>query len=108
MLRFEASADGFETVAATADTAATPGASYTVAIGGLEPATTYALRFRFVNEWGLVSYAGVDGTFATRAAPLASSGIGYRFSSDETSVDFTFGVTQIFDGATLDATLVYD
>ena len=108
VLRLEASADGFETVAATADTAATPGASYTMAIDGLEPSTTYALRFRFVNEWGVVSYAAVDGTFETRAAPLASSGIGYRFSSDETSVDFTFGVAAVYDGAELDATLVYD
>ena len=108
VLRFEASADGFETVAATADTAATPGASYTMAIDGLEPSTMYALRFRFVNEWGVVSYAAVDGTFETRAAPIASSGIGYRSSVDGTSVDFAFGVTQIFDGASLDATLVYD
>ena len=108
VLRLEASEDGFETVAATADTTAAPGASYTMAIDGLEPATTYALRFRFVNEWGVVSYAAVDGTFETRAAPLASSGIGYRFSSDETSVDFTFGVAAVYDGAELDATLVYD
>ena len=91
-----------------AEIAGTTGESAALTVAGLAPATTYELRFRFVNEWGVVSYAPVAGTFATRATPLATTGIGYRFSVDETAVDFSFGVTQIFDGATLDATLVYD
>ena len=108
VLRLEASADGFETVVASAETAATTGSPAEMAVSGLVPETSYALRFRFVNEWGVISYAPVSGTFSTRATPLASTGIGYRFSADETIVDFSFGVTAVYDGATLSATLSYD
>ena len=108
VLRLEASADGFESVVASAEIAGTTGESAALTVAGLAPATTYELRFRFVNEWGVVSYAPVPGSYETRGAPIATSGIGYRFSSDETVVDFSFGVTAVYDGATLSATLSYD
>jgi len=108
VLRLEASADGFETIVASAETAATTGTFADIAVSGLIPETSYALRFRVVNEWGVVSYVPITGTFVTRATPLVTTGIGYRFSSDETIVDFTFGVTAVYDGATLSATLSYD
>ena len=74
----------------------------------LAPDTTYYLRLRIVNEWGLVTYVPVPGTFATRDVPIAATGVGYAFSADNSTVDLTFGVTEVFDGASCTATLVYD
>ena len=108
LFRLEASTDGFETLAATPDLVATSGLSEMVMLSGLLPETNYELRFRFSNEWGRVSYVPVADSYSTREAPLSTSGIGYRFSDDLASVDFTFGITEVYDGATLTATLSYD
>jgi hypothetical protein len=107
-IRFEASTNGFETVFATsADVAATAGSGALIAVPGLDPATAYALRLRVENEWGLVVYVPIAGEYSTREAPLASSGIGYTVSDDRKTVGIVFGVTEVFDGATLSATLEY-
>ena len=74
---------------------------------GLAPDTTYHLRLRIVNEWGLVTYVPVDGSFATRSVPISATGIGYAFSADGSTVDISFGVSEVFDGATCTATLSY-
>ena len=108
MVRFEASTNGFATIAATsAGVAATAGTGALLAVPGLAPDTAYALRLRIENEWGLVTYVPIDGTFSTREAPLSATGIGYTFAADRTTVDFTFGVSEVFDGATCTATLTY-
>ena len=108
--RVEASTSSdFATVAAASDeAAATLGASANHTVPGLAPDTTYYLRLRIVNEWGLVTYVPVPGTFATRDVPIAATGVGYAFSADNSTVDLTFGVTEVFDGASCTATLVYD
>ena len=108
-MRFEASTNGFETIFATSATvAATAGSGALLAVPGLVPATAYALRLRVENEWGLVAYVPIAGEYSTREAPLASSGIGYTVSDDRKTVGISFGVTEVFDGATLSATLEYD
>lgn len=108
-IRLEASADGFATISATtADVAAETGSGALLAVQGLAPNSTYALRLRIENEWGLVTYVQVDGTYSTREAPLAATGIGYTATADGSTVDFTFGVSEVFDGATCRATLKYD
>ena len=107
-IRLEASTNGFETVAAaTADVAAEAGSGALLAVPGLAPNTSYALRLRIENEWGLVLFVPIAGEYSTREAPLAATGIGYTFSDDRTTVDFSFGVTEVFDGATCTATLAY-
>lgn len=108
-IRLEASADGFATISAmTADVAAEAGSGALLAVQGLAPNSTYALRLRIENEWGLVTYVPVDGTYSTREAPLAATGIGYTATADGSTVDFTFGVSEVFAGATCYATLKYD
>ena len=108
--RVEASTSSyFATLAAASSEAAamldTP-ANYTVP--GLTPDTSYYLRLRIVNEWGLVTYVPLDGSYQTRDVPIAATGIGYSFAADNSTVDLTFGVTEVFDGASCSATLVYD
>ena len=108
--RVEASTTSdFATVAAaSAESAATLGASADYTVPGLAPDTSYYLRLRIVNEWGLATYVPLDGSYPTRDVPIAATGIGYVFASDGSTVDFTFGVTEVYDGASGTATLVYD
>ena len=70
-IRLEASADGFATTIASAETNAVPGQAATFAVENLEPNTDYALRFRLVNDWGLVTYVPLSETHATRTALAA-------------------------------------
>ena len=108
--RVEASTTSdFAALAATsAEAAATLGASADYTVPGLAPDTSYYLRLRIVNEWGLATYVPLDGSYQTRDVPIAATGIGYVFASDGSTVDFTFGVTEVYDGASGTATLVYD
>ena len=64
----------------TAAAALSPAPAATFTVSGLAPATAYALRFRLVNEWGLVTYVPVSGTYATRDVPGDATGIGYAFA----------------------------
>ena len=106
--RLEASAAGFATVSSSADAAAVAGQSASFTVPNLAPDTAYALRLRIENDWGLVTTVPLAGTYFTRAAPLAATGIGYAFSAGNATVDFSFGVTEVFDDATCSATLEYD
>ena len=107
-IRFEASTNSFETLAGVSDeVAAQTGTGQTLTIPNLVPATSHSLRLRIVNEWGLAVYVPIANPYSTREAPLAASGIGYTFASDGATVDFTFAVSEVFDGATLQATLAY-
>ena len=102
---------------ATADFAALAGSSEeispivgvgsTLAIPALAPNAAYYLRVRIINEWGLETVLPVAGTFSTRKAPLAASGVGYTFADDGSTVDISFGVTEVYDGASCTATLTY-
>ena len=65
-IRLEASTDDFATLVSSAETNAVLGQSAAFAIDGLDPNTGYALRFRLVNDWGLVSYVPLPETFVTR------------------------------------------
>ena len=110
VIRLEAStAADFATLAGVSDeVAATVGTGTTLVVPSLAPDTSYNLRLRIVNEWGLATYVPIAQSYATREAPLTASGIGYTFSADGSAVDISFGVTEVFDGARCTATLEYD
>jgi len=109
VIRLEAStADDFATLAGVSDeVAATVGTGTTLVVPSLVPDTSYNLRLRIVNEWGLVAYVPITQAYATREAPLAASGVGYTFADDGSTVDISFGVTKVYDGASCTATLTY-
>ncbi|MBQ6102866.1 MAG: hypothetical protein IJL06_04260 [Kiritimatiellae bacterium] len=105
-IRLEASTDGFTNVVASTEVSAVPGQTETLVAENLTPGATYRLRVRIVNDWGLATYLDLpDAT--TYAVPFAVTGIGWTFSPDGSTVDFTFGVSDVFDGATGTATLEY-
>lgn len=86
---------------------ATP-ASLPLAASGLAGETDYHARLRIVNTWGLVTFVPLAGTCSTYEIPLAATGIGYTFSADGSTLDISFGVTEVYDGASCRATLVYN
>ena len=105
-IRLEASTDGFATVIAGAESPATAGEPATVDVSGLTPDTEYALRVRIRNEWGVDKYIELPSAY-TRAVPFATTGLGWTFSADGSTVDVTFGVSSIYDNAMGSATLYY-
>ena len=109
-IRLEAStAADFATLASvSAESAATLDAAATLACENLAPDTAHYLRLRIVNEWGLATYVPIAGTFSTRSVPISATGIGYVFAADGSTVDISFGVSEVFDGATCVATLEYN
>lgn len=109
VIRLEAStAVDFATLAGVSDeVAATVGTGTTLVVPSLAPDTSYNLRLRIVNEWGLIAYVPITQAYATREAPLAASGVGYTFADDGSTVDISFGVTEVYDGASCTATLTY-
>ena len=107
-MRLEASMDGFETVAAfSPEVVAALGESAPLTISGLSPGTAYALRLRITNNWGVAATVALPDV-STRAVPFATTGIGWTFSADGSTVDITFGVSGVYDGATGSASLTYD
>ena len=107
-LRLEASTDGFATIAgSSAEVSAVAGAAETaLTVSNLVPATSYALRLRVRNDWGLDTFVALPDA-ATRDVPFATTGIGWTFSADGSTVDITFGVSGVYDGATGSASLTY-
>ena len=106
-MRLEASADAdFATVVAGTETNATAGAAADLSVPGLAPGTAYHLRVRLRNDWGLDTFLALPDA-ATPAVPLESTGIGYTWSPDGSTIDFTFGVSTVYDGATCTAELSY-
>ena len=77
-----------------------------LSVSGLANGTDYHLRVLFENEWGVVDRVDL-GLASTRAVPFASSGMGHAFSPDGATLDVSFDVTEVFDGATCVATLFY-
>ena len=84
---------------------ATVGRQETLTATGLVPDTTYHARVCFSNWWGRVTYLPLVDT-ATRSFPFASSGLAFSAGAGDT-VDFSFPVTALYDGATVAATLSY-
>ena len=106
-IRLEASTDGFTNVVASTEVSAVVDQTETLVAGNLTPGVAYRLRVRIRNDWGLATYIDLpDAT--TYAVPFAVTGIGWTFSPDGSTVDFSFGVSAVFDGATGTATLEYD
>ena len=105
-IRLEASTDGFATVVASTEIAATLGETATLMIEDLTPGTEYALRVRIRNDWGVDTYIGLPPAY-TRAVPFATTGIGWTFSPDGSTVDISFGISGVYNDATGSATLTY-
>lgn len=107
LVRLEASTDGFESVfAAGEEQSAALDAPVQVSVSGLAADTAYSLRVRVRNDWGRVAYLPLPETH-TRAVPFATTGIGWEFSQDGSTIDITFGVSGVFNGATGSASLTY-
>ena len=83
------------------------GESTALVCDGLSSDVAYYLRLRIVNTWGIVTFFQLDGTFLTRSVPIVATGIGYTFSDDGATADISFGVSEVFDGATCTAKLEY-
>ena len=106
-VRLEASMDGFETVVAGEEQAAVLDASTQLSVSNLVADTAYSIRIRIRNDWGLDAYLPLPDTY-TRAVPLATTGIGWQFSQDGSTIDITFGISGIYDGAEGTAVLTYN
>lgn len=107
-MRLEASTDGFETVAAfSPEAVATLGEAESLTISGLAPDTAYSLRLRITNDWGVATFVALPDA-STRDVPFATTGLGWTFSADGSTIDVTFGVSGVYDGATGSATLYFD
>ncbi|MBQ6102715.1 MAG: hypothetical protein IJL06_03500, partial [Kiritimatiellae bacterium] len=84
---------------------ATVGNVETLTASGLAPDTAYHARVCLSNWWEEVTYLPLVDT-ATRAEPFAASGLSFAAGIGDT-VDFSFPVTALYDGATVSATLSY-
>ena len=106
-MRLEASTDAdFATLVAGDETSATADVAADLSVQGLAPGTTYHLRVRLCNDWGFETFLPLP-SVATPAVPLESTGIGYTWSHDGSTIDFTFGVSAVYDSATCTAELSY-
>ena len=106
-MRLEASTDGFATVIAGTEVPATIGTTENLSVSGLAADTAYALRVRLRNDWGIDTFVALSDT-ATRTMPFSTTGIGWTFSQDGSTIDITFDVSGIYDGASGTATLTYN
>ena len=106
-MRLEASTDAdFATLVAGDETSATADVAADLSVQGLAPGTAYHLRVRIRNDWGFEIFLPLP-SVATPAVPLESTGIGYTWSPDGSTIDFTFGVSAVYDSATCTAELSY-
>ena len=76
--------------------------------GLLGGGTEYYLRVGSTNEWNIGAFADIP-PVATRATPVASSGIAYfsEVADGTNTLSVIFGVTEVFDGVRSTATLYY-
>ena len=93
-----------ESVSAWVD--ATVGQQETLTCIDLAPDAVYLARVCLSNWWGQVTYLPLQNT-ATRAVPFAASGLSFSANEGGT-IDFSFPVTCLYDGATVSATLTYN
>ena len=106
-VRLEASTDGFANVIAGAESDATLDTVVNLLVDGLAADTMYSIRVRIRNEWGIDTFVELP-AMSTRAVPFATTGIGWTFSPDGSTIEITFGISGVYDGATGSATLTYD
>ena len=106
-VRLEASTDGFANVIAGAESDATLDTVVNLLVDGLSADTMYSIRVRIRNEWGIDTFVELP-AMSTRAVPFATTGIGWTFSPDGSTIEITFGISGVYDGATGSATLTYD
>ena len=99
--------DDFASVVASPETAAALNVETPLTVSGLEAGTDYHLRLRIVNEWSITNFVPVTGTITTLGVPIIATAIGYSFAGDGQSVNFTFGVSEVFDNAACTAVLTY-
>lgn len=99
--------DDFASVVASDEVSAALDGTSAIVVRGLSPGTAYNLRAAIRNNWGLVTYVALPAA-ATRAVPFATTGIGWTFSQDGSTIDISFGVSGIYDGATGSASLTYN
>lgn len=107
MVRLEASTDGFATVLSGNESAASLNTALSLSVSALAANTEYALRVRIRNDWGMDAFVALPSVH-TRAVPFATTGIGWAFSQDGSTIDITFGISGIYDGATGTAMLTYN
>ena len=107
VMRLEASTDGFATIFASSESPATLGEQAFFIVNGLTPGTEYALRVRIRNDWGIDTYIPLPDT-STRSVPFATTGIGWTFSPDGSTIDISMGISGIYDGADGSAMLTYN
>ena len=105
-VRLEASTNGFETIVASAESAAALGAPTNLIVLGLLPMTEYSLRVRVRNGFGFDTYVDVPAQ-STCSTPFIASGIGWEFSPDGSALDVYIDITGLREPATGTATLVY-
>ena len=106
-LRLEASEDpAFSDLAAVSETDAGTDGFRELTVSGLRGSATYHLRVRIVNEWGVAADLPL-GVVSTRDVPVDALGVGHSFSPDGSTLDVTFDVMEVFDGAACTATLFY-
>ena len=105
-VRLEASTNGFETIVASAESAAALGTPTSLIVLGLLPMTEYSLRVRVRNGFGIDTYVDVPAQ-STCSTPFIASGIGWEFSSDGSALDVYIDITGLREPATGTATLVY-
>jgi len=106
-VRLEVSTDGFANVIAGAESDAALDTVVDLSVGGLSADTMYSIRVRIRNEWGIDTFVELP-AMSTRAVPFATTGIGWTFSPDGSTIEITFGISGVYDGATGSATLTYD
>ena len=106
-MRLEASTDGFATISASSESPATLNEQASFIVTGLPPGTEYALRVRIRNDWGIDTYIPLPNA-STRSVPFATTGIGWTFSPDGSTIDISFGISGVYNGATVSATLTYN
>lgn len=69
--RLEASTDGFATVASFAEASLAAPGSVAMEVSGLSPFTSYALRLRVVNAWGLTTLVDLGSATTLPASGLS-------------------------------------
>ena len=106
LVRLEASTDGFTNVIASTELDVALDVVADLLVDGLSADTAYSLRVRIRNEWGSDTFVELP-TMATRAVPFATTGIGWTFSPDGSTIEITFGISGVYDGAVGTATLAY-
>ena len=106
-MRLEASTlSDFATVVPGAEVDAILNAATALSVSGLSPDTSYYLRVRILNCYGIDTFVMLS-PMRTRAEPFAATGLIFAEGAGG-SIDFTFPIIGVYDGATVEAVLTYD